>query len=203
VTDFTKFERLTMPTKAPPKRETWENWIPPGWFGPTDEELITRDELLDRVRELGADIHPRTLQIMEKDGLVPRPIRRWHGDAVRAIYAPWVVELVIRAYLHRRKRWSLEEAQADMREAVKSAIAGYSMDTWGGHGIPLEFVSQLHELAQRQAEITGSPVPSAEVRFFDADGRTIATIRKTFTEEDERLRKMIQERMAAKNDNSD
>lgn len=187
-----------MPTESPPKakRETWADWIPPGWFGPTDEELITRDELLEQTRELGAEIHPRTLQIMEKQGLVPRPVRRWHDGATRALYAPWVVDLVIRAYLHRRKRWSPEEAQADIRDAVKQAMFGSDLDKWGGRGIPLEFVTQLHELAQRQAKITGTPIPTAEVRFFDAEGRTIATIRQHFTEEEVELRKMIHERLS-------
>jgi hypothetical protein len=176
----------TTPPKTKPRdhRLTWRDWIPaePGWFGPTDEELITRDELLDRVQELGVKIHPRTLQILENQGLVPRPIRQWHEGAVRALYAPWVVDLAMRAYDRRQGRWPLEKARADVRDAVKRAIFTYGMDRWGGKGIPLDFTKHLVELARRQESITGRPVPVVEVRFLDADDRAVATIRQDVSE---------------------
>ena len=171
-----------MPTaEAPPKtRETWIDWIPdePGWFGPTDEELITRDELLERVKDLGVKIHPRTLQQLENQGLMPRPVRRWHDGAVRALYAPWVVDLAIRAQERRRGKWPLDKAQADVREAAKQAIVTYGMDKWGGTGIPLDFTRHLVGLARRQESITGKPVPVVEVRFLDTDDRAVATMRQ-------------------------
>ncbi len=167
-----------------PSRETWVDWIPAGWFGPSDEELITRDELLNRARALGADIHPRTLQILENQGLVPRPVRRWHDGAVRALYAPWVVDLTLRAYERRRGRWPLDRALEDVRGAVKNAMFVYAMDRWGGRGIPLEFMEQLRELADRQTAITGTPIVSAEIRFLDESGRVVATLRQLVRDQD-------------------
>lgn len=166
---------------AKPSKETWQDWIPsePGWFGPTDEELITRDELLERVEELGVKIHPRTLQQLESQGLMPRPVRRWHDGAVRALYAPWVVDLAIRAQERRRGKWPLDKAQADVREAAKQAIFTYGMDKWGGRGIPMEFLIQLKELADRQTTRSGTAIPSAEIRFLDADGRPVATLHQS------------------------
>jgi len=159
--------------------ETWVDWVPHGWLAPTDEQLITRDELLKRAHEFGVEIHPRTLQQLENHGYMPRPVRRWHNGAVRALYAPWVVDLAIRAYTRRRGKWSPEAIQADVRDAVKSAMTLNDMDTWEGRGIPMEFIRQLNELADRQATKSGEPIASVEVRFVGVNGRTVATIRQT------------------------
>ena len=157
-------------------RETWIDWVPSGWLGPADEELITRDELLSRVKALGVEIHPRTLQILENQGLVPRPVRRWHNGAVRALYAPWVADLALRAYARRRGRWPLDKARADVRDYVKGAIYINKMDT--DQLVSRDFLAHLRELASRHAERTGTPIHSSEIRFLDADGQPVATLRQ-------------------------
>lgn len=158
--------------------QTWEQWLPAGWSEPPEEEWITRDELLRRARELGTDIHPRTLQILEANGLVPRPRRRWREGAVRAWYAPWCVDLVVRAYERRRGRWPIDRAREDVRGATDAAIFTYNMDQWGGQGIPAEFMRQLRALADRQTQLKGKPIQSAEIRFLDDDGNPVATLRQ-------------------------
>ncbi len=158
--------------------ETWADWIPPGWLAPIDEQLITRDELLRRAHEFGVEIHPRTLQQLENRGYLPRPVRRWHDGAVRALYAPWVVDLAIRASTRRRGKWSPDAIRADVRDAVKGAMLVNDLDTWGGSGIPREFTRHLNELAERQATVSGEPIASVEVRFVGANGRVVATIRQ-------------------------
>jgi len=154
--------------------------MPSDWIGPADEELITRDELLTRAKGFGTNIHPRTLQIMENQGLVPRPIRRWHDGAVRALYAPWVVDLVLRAYERRRGKWPLNKALADVRGAVKSAIFVHLMDT--DQLVSDKLLAQLRELADQHAKRTGTPIQSSEIRLLDADDRVVATLRLKFSD---------------------
>ena len=171
-------EGRSMPTDQ--HTETWANWMPSGWIGPADEELITRGELLTRAKGFGADIHPRTLQILENQGLVPRPIRRWHDGAVRALYAPWVVDLALRAYERRRGKWPLERAIEDVRGAVKGAIFTHLMDT--DQLVSDRLLAQLRELADQHAQRTGTPIQSSEIRLLDAEGRAVATLRLKFSD---------------------
>ncbi len=160
--------------------ETWADWMPSDWIGPADEELITRDELLTQAKAGGADIHPRTLQILENQGLVPRPIRRWHDGAVRALYAPWVVDLALRAYERRRGKWPLDKAIEDVRGSVKQAIFTHLMNT--DQVTSAKLLTQLRELADQHAKRTGTPIQSSEIRLLDADDRVVATLRLKFSD---------------------
>lgn len=159
--------------------ETWDAWVPQGWFAPGDEELITRDELLSRVGQSGRKVTTRSLQLWENLGLVPRPIRRWHEGAVRALYAPWVADVVERVAYRRsgKGRWSVEATRADVRDNVKGMIVFHDWTSWGGRGVPLELVTMLRELGEHQEHISGVKVTTADVHFCDGDGKTIKTMK--------------------------
>ncbi len=172
-----------MPT-TPQKQETWRNWIADDSTDPTDsdDEVITRDELLRRAAQWVEKVHPRTLQILEQQGLLPRPIRRWHDGAVRALYAPWMTDLVIRAYDHYRNHSPLEEAQADMRRYALSAYFGYHMHRDSQLRIPEDTLKQLRALAYRHTRFH-APVAAVEIRFMDADGEIVAAHRHEYAQQ--------------------
>lgn len=160
------------------RQQTWLDWIPEGWPAPADEELIGREELLDRVeREFGIEIRPRTLQELEQQGLTPRPIRKWHEGATRALYAPWVVDLVGRGYL-RRGRGNVEDAIEEVRAAVPQVIALYGHEVWEGKTIPMAFMDTLTEFAEVQERRLGVSIPFAEIRFLDEEGNPVMTLRQ-------------------------
>lgn len=160
------------------RQQTWLDWIPEGWPAPSDEELIGREELLDRVkREFGIEIHPDTLRGMERQGLLPRPVRKWHEGATRALYAPWVVDLVGRAYL-RRGQGNTESAIEEVRAAVPQAIARYGQEVWEGKTIPFAFLDTLTEFAEVQERRLGVTIPQVEIRFLDPNGETVMTLRQ-------------------------
>ena len=159
--------------------ENWRAWIPPGWPEPADEDLIGRDELLAMVRQRGVDLTPRTLQLWENQGIVPRPVRRWHDGAVRALYAPWVADIVeVVAYRRRGPgRWSVDDTRKDARDRVAGAIFTHGMNQWDGKPIPVELCRQLQELARVQERVKGATVPVVEIRFLDAEDRSVADLR--------------------------
>jgi len=158
-------------------KETWIDWIPDDFRDPAialdDDELITRDELLRRVRALGPDIHPRTLQVMEKQGLAPRPIRRWHEDAVRALYAPWVVEIVTRAHDLRRQRLSKDEALEHVRAYAIGTYLGSNVSRDSELRIPDETLKQLQAIGYRHTRFI-APIAAVEIHFLDAKGDVVA-----------------------------
>jgi len=182
-------EGAPMPTTdTTPSKETWADWLADvgdGSIDPTDsdDEVITRDELLRRAAPWVEKVHPRTLQILEQQGLLPRPIRRWHGDAVRALYAPWMTDLVVRAYDHYRNHSPLEEAQADMRRYVLTAYFGYHMHRDSQLRIPEDTLNQLRALAYRHTRFH-APVAAVEIRFMDADGEIIAAHHHDYSDQD-------------------
>ncbi len=178
------------PPKAP--KETlppWVDWLPKDAFDPADlaadDDLITRDELLRRVQAVGPKIHPRTLLNMETAGLVPRPLRRWHEPAgtVRALYAPWLVDIVLQANELRRERRRMDELREEMRHAVMAAFIGHNMDRDSELRIPAEVLDRLRALAYRHTRFIAS-VAAVEVRFYNAEGEEIAGQRHTYDDSD-------------------
>ena len=157
--------------------ETWRDWVPPGWPQPHDDDLITRDEVLRRAKGLGADINPRTFQSWEAIGILPRPVRRWHDGAVRALYPPWMVDLTVLAHHKRRGGWPPTTIAADLRERVPRVMLVDDLARW--EGAPDHLGPALNDLAQRQHELTGARAATAEVRLLDDQGRAVGTFRWT------------------------
>lgn len=79
-----------MPTEAPtkPKRETWRDWMSPEAPEPT--ELLSRDELVNQLRQEGIKVSAADLRNWQDDGIVPYGIRRWYQGATRTLYPPWM-----------------------------------------------------------------------------------------------------------------
>lgn len=101
-----------MPTKAPPKRETWEDWLPPEGRdeGLLDAEpLLTREELVAELNSVGHDVTARDLVYWQTRGVIPYPTREnRHGKSI-AVYPRWMINLI-----HRLK--SLQEEGRVLRE---------------------------------------------------------------------------------------
>lgn len=81
---------------ARPTKATWEQWVREGAPAPVPEDLVTRDELIDLLREFGDQMTTNELRYWEAKGALPRPVRRSHTGTVRALYPMWVIDLVPR-----------------------------------------------------------------------------------------------------------
>ncbi|MDP9357099.1 MAG: MerR family transcriptional regulator [Chloroflexota bacterium] len=105
------------PTRPPKEinKETWVDWVKDGAPDPSPEDLITRDELIDRLREAGIPITTRELRYWETEGALPRPVKRSHTGAIRAVYPTWVLRLIPRLRTLRHQGVPLPEIAAHLR----------------------------------------------------------------------------------------
>jgi len=80
----------------PATKELRATWRDSAWFAPGAPEpfLLTRDEVLARVAALHLDATERDLRFWEAEGILPRPVRRRHAGATRALYPAWFVDLI-------------------------------------------------------------------------------------------------------------
>jgi len=75
------------------QREEWTAWVPTNRN--SMDELITRDEIVDRVRQSGIHVTADDLRYWERQSVLPRAIRRRRGNATYALFPEWYVQLVI------------------------------------------------------------------------------------------------------------
>ncbi len=106
-----------MPTAAParPNKDTWVDWVKDGAPDPSPEDLITRDELIDHLQQAGVPITARELRYWETAGALPRPVKRSHTGAIRAVYPTWVLRLIPRLRTLRHQGVPLSEIGAHLR----------------------------------------------------------------------------------------
>jgi len=81
--------------------ETWpyETWLdliwhqaPPDLPEPPADALLTRDQFLTELDRRGVELSEANLVRWEQLHLLPRPVRRWHNGATRAVYHPRLVD---------------------------------------------------------------------------------------------------------------
>ncbi len=72
----------------------WSDWMPDDAPELEDEHLISREELIDRLRSEGISVTARQLHYWEGLGATPLPIRRSFKGAIRATYPHWTVDVV-------------------------------------------------------------------------------------------------------------
>ncbi len=165
-----------MSIDAPPKakRETWEDWLPPGASQPLN--VITRDELIRRVRETGAELDSRDLIFWETEGVLPRPRKRWHDGAVRALYPEWAIYFVVTLRELQGAGHSLREISTLLRRKFHLSLAtgAYNeIDSTETSTIifhPEAFITALAAYARHHAGQVGREVARAQVTLFDKDG---------------------------------
>ncbi len=149
-----------MPTEAPakPKQQTWLDLLPQGTPEPL---LITRDELIGALRERGVDVNEVTLVYWEREGILPRPIRRRHAGAPRALYPVYAINAVE----HLRQ---LQDAGRTLDQIAPL------MRTWA-----LAQVDWRDPLGESLTEARAALLRVAEA--LHADVTTVNTIAVTFT----------------------
>lgn len=89
-----------MPAEAstkPTTRETWVDWMPTEGRDEAlldAEPLLTRDELIADLKQIGVDVTSRDLILWQSRGVIPYPQRKQHRGAVRALYPQWMIDIV-------------------------------------------------------------------------------------------------------------
>jgi len=182
---LTVADTATMTGESIKPKATWREWIPEGIPEPYDDELISRDTLLNQLREYNVGISPRTLQRWEGLGLIPGPVRKWHDGATRALYAPWVVNVVIVVNAAKVRGDTNDHIIENVHLWVENDLQG----RWSGRkGVDRRGIWQtevmgeripgaLVELADTYEGIFGDRVAFAELRLRGPSGRTLITYR--------------------------
>lgn len=156
---------MTTATKA--KRETWRDWMP--GEPPDGMVIMSRDELLDALRDRGIDITPRTLERWQAAGALPYPVRRWHEDAVKATYPGWLVPAI--AHLRELQDQSVPVA----RIAQHMRAWAFSAYDWKDPLADVEKAARIALTAYVRAweAFAGKQIGGVEVTFNTGDGHEL------------------------------
>lgn len=153
-------------------KSSWRDWLPEGYPEPPNDQLITRAELLERLRGIfRTNLSEKRLQLWEAAGVLPGPVRRWHNGATRALYPRWVVYVAAIAELDRPGDLSMEALAEKTRALTRQAIHYYDSHTWDvmqGH-LP----DALGEVADHYEAAMGERPAVAEVRIRREDGQSL------------------------------
>ncbi len=165
--------------KAKGKRESWRDWLPED--APEPEELLTRDELVERLAQMGIDASAGDLQFWEGIGVLPRAVRQWHNGAVRAVYPDWFVHLVRAVRRLQDEGYTLRQIPDRVRIHARLMLAYAKIHAENPLPPPLtdpreiplwpDLVTELERLARWHQAITGAPTTRVEVIVTDAADR--------------------------------
>ena len=160
------------PWSTTTSKKSWRDsyWMPESTSEPSLDELLTRQELLQRL-DGRVGITERTLQLWEAAGVLPGPVRRRRDGATRALYAPWVGYLAALVGLSRDGSQSLEELAEMAHGIAPSAIHYFNSRTWDV--LREEMPMVMTTFADRYQDATGERPAFAEVRFRREDGQTL------------------------------
>jgi DNA-binding transcriptional MerR regulator len=142
-------------TSGKTAKETWADWFP------DSEPRLTFHELDNHIRSMGVDpVAPSAMRFWQKQGLVPYPVRRRHGDAQYAVYPAVALAVIERIRNLQKAGLSLEQ----IRPLIRGMVA-----TWN-ESDPLEIRDALMEAVVKQAELGGVAITHVTVTFTDITG---------------------------------
>lgn len=183
------------PTKPPakPNKETWRDWLAEDAPEPTG--LVTRDTLLDRLRNEGLGVGVYDLRNWQWAGIVPYGVNRWDQETrtTRAFY-PLAMADIVRTLLTRkadghkladigpelrdqfrtltspRRVEAKDRAAVTATETATAAVRPPALPT----ALPTALAPALAELARNHERAFGGAIVAAEVRLIDDRGRPLA-----------------------------
>jgi hypothetical protein len=91
---------------------SWRDWMPVGSPMP---DLLTHDQLLERLRGRGVDLTSASFQHYRQRGVLPRPIRRRYEGVTQAVYPDWFVPAIAQLRALQDQGKSLDEIKPWMR----------------------------------------------------------------------------------------
>jgi len=171
-------------------KQTWRDWMPEGT--PEPDRILTRDELVERLRYYNIDADTESIRFWERAGILPRPIRQRRDGATRTTYPDWMIYLVQRIRQLQAEGFSLEQIRPRVRRSAELMLVGkaegseqqpatgvvqkVSRPFWqsatgaGDIEFPSELGPVLREMAQRVEVVTGVPSHHINVVIVSEDG---------------------------------
>lgn len=171
-----------------PKRETWKDWLPPG--EPEPDVLFTRDAITDMANAMRPPkpIKPSDIRVWESRGILPRPIRRRHGNAQYALYPEWQANLARQVRVFQRQGYTLDEIKPRIRtharvmfglgdpadlETIRKSAGQRVVTSPEDLTLSAPMVTELEQLAAVYELMTGENVVRAEVHLIADNGHAI------------------------------
>ncbi len=171
-----------MPTESPPatEQETWLDWLPERAPDLELGDLLSRDELLQELRDRGVDVNARTLASWEAKGTLPRAIRRWRDGAPAALYPVQAVGAVEHLRRLRAEGVPLQTIKPLVRSWFRTRLA-YELITpeeiernrERNRDHPWDMEEQLLAVATAHERRTGTKIVRVELRLFDEQGHPL------------------------------
>jgi DNA-binding transcriptional MerR regulator len=186
---------LAVETTETAKKETWQDWWPEETVAP--EALLTRQEVVDRLRSEGVDVTVFDLTNWEKRGITPRPTRQRTGRTTHAMYHPQELDVIrtlrelqaegkplseirpeLRGRFPRRLRGSAHiriqsNATATGTVRVPTATATAEAHAPTVATLPEDLMAHLRTFAHHHGEDVDSEIVRIELRLINADGHTL------------------------------
>jgi len=159
-------------------RQTWADLLDAmGVPIPPQEDLITRSELLARLRPPGPDMpsmSAASLLDWEKREYLPHAVVRKHGDLVMAVYPPWWPDLVSTVWWLTRTGYSREHAGRAARSWINSTGRKRAFTPLEGYLDAARLAVNGLAHGCRQHQITRADhIAKARLTFVDAAGEEI------------------------------
>ena len=161
-------QRAVMVAMGEGSKESWRDWTPDGYPEPDDDELITREQLIDELNRANVKMTARNLRHWEALGILPGPIRRHHEGATRALYAPWVVRLATIAAAAKTFGSSPEKLGREMRETARTVIVQVALRKQAATDERIR--DAVKALADRYEEYLGERPALVSMSFRRDDG---------------------------------
>ncbi len=169
-------------------KQTWRDWMPEG--APEPDRILTRDELVERLRYYNIDADTESIRFWERAGILPRPIRQRRDGATRTTYPEWVIFLVQRIRQLQSEGFSLEQIRPRVRRSAELMLLGKAEDGERELGVvtkstgpfwqyavgaedvewPSSLGPALREMARRVEAVTGVPSHHVNVVIVSDDG---------------------------------
>ena len=155
------------------KRETWRDWQPAGAVEPRPEELLTRDQVLAQLARGRVKLAESDLRYWEQRGALPRPVRRWHEGAVRAVYPPWILDLIRRLRRLQREGYPLAAIGPQLRAYVGEGMTAHH---WQPERLTLPgaLTREIEHFAADVTRVRGVPAAKVTIVVEDAEGNSFA-----------------------------
>ncbi len=108
-------------------KETWLDWldrVPPTIALESAQPLLTREELLNFLSEIGVKVSARDLLFWQQAGIIPFPTKRRDSErrAMVAIYPRWMVDLIGMLRTDQEAGIDLATISADLRKLVANSF---------------------------------------------------------------------------------
>lgn len=163
-------------------RQAWRDWLPAEAAEPAPDDLLTRDELIARLKDEGIQVSAYDLGNWQRAGAIPHGLRRWHDGAPAVLYPPGMVEVVRRVRDLQAQGHKLRHIGPQIRATAARDAAHVHGEDEATVARTLADIDDLlapaieasEAYARRYQERHGARLVPTAIAFRDEDGREYA-----------------------------